>query len=301
VQAFFGGLALNRSIKALRIILEYPDVYDDDYIPVTKTIFEALLPWFRFNDNLQVFDLECGIKDAILVYSSLKSIQLNCKQTDWEKETRSILAKRQIQHLLLTGGFLSRDACAHIKSLLLDKRCALRSLTLEIFLHDDGLNDLEEIINALSNNRSIRYLCLDLKERSCARHVIDLLGKKQFSTIEKLRLSCYNIMINKCAPLHSFGHQMPNLKSLLISGLDFDSVVQGTNYNVETGLTSSLRELSMPQLSSNDLNELSSYISGNSSLRVLDLYGERVSSALRGLAFSTVFEMQSTWNQSNSI
>jgi hypothetical protein len=59
VQAFFGGLALNRSIQALRIILEYPDDDGDDYIPSTKTIFENLLRWFQFNDNLQVFDFEC--------------------------------------------------------------------------------------------------------------------------------------------------------------------------------------------------------------------------------------------------
>jgi hypothetical protein len=183
LEAFFGGLALNRSIQALKIGLSYWDDYDgqDSYI---KEVFEALLRWFQFNDNLQVFDLWCShedsnvnaavssrIKDAILACPSLKSIQLCCRQADWGVIARSISAKSKIQHLSLTGGFLSRDACAHIKSLLSDKRCILRSLTLGNHNADlcGDLDDLEEIINGMSNNQSLRYLGLLLNGR-CSIH-----------------------------------------------------------------------------------------------------------------------------------
>jgi hypothetical protein len=195
----------------------------------------------------------------------VKSIRLECNQIDWGVLTGSIFAKSKLQHLSLDGGFLGRDACAHIKSLLLDKRCALRSLTLELSLYDDDLDGLDEIINGISNNQSITCLSLTLD----ASYVIDSLKKKHLDTIEKFQLKCSD---GGVISIHALGQQMPNLKSLTICGPVFYPVAQGTK---ETGLISSLCELNinMAKVTSNDLRELSSFISGNSSSRALDLDG----------------------------
>lgn len=78
---------------------------------------------------------------------------------------------------------------------------------------------------------------------------------------------------------------MPDVKSLTISGLGFDPVAQDTDH--ATGLASHpaspLRELSMNVLRSNDLHELSLYISGNASLRVLDLHNYRQENTIDSL------------------
>jgi hypothetical protein len=63
-----------------------------------------------------------------------------------------------------------------------------------------------EIICGLSNNQPVKFVSLD------SEYVIDSLRRKRFSTIEKIRLSGHGDV--KFRPLHTFGHMMPNLKSL---------------------------------------------------------------------------------------
>ena len=63
-----------------------------------------------------------------------------------------------------------------------------------------------EIICGLSNNQSVNFVSLD------SEYVIDSLRRKKFSTIETIRLSGHGDV--KFRPLHTFGHLMPNLKSL---------------------------------------------------------------------------------------
>jgi hypothetical protein len=56
IRAFFGGVALNRSIQALRIVLS---VKEDEYKNgCVEQVFSALLPFFQHNKNLQFFELE---------------------------------------------------------------------------------------------------------------------------------------------------------------------------------------------------------------------------------------------------
>jgi hypothetical protein len=69
--------------------------------------------------------------------------------------TELILAKRSVQHLSLTWGILSKEACAHMKSLLLDKQCVSRSLNIEA-----AIDSWNEIIDGLSKNKSFKCLRL---------------------------------------------------------------------------------------------------------------------------------------------
>ena len=111
MKEFFGGLALNRSMQGITIYLDLRfggDDSDEDEISdkidedekdeinsFIKQIFEALLPLFQFNNNLQFFHLvvfgwtsrglTSGVNDMILACQSLKSIRLHCKM-DWKIE-----------------------------------------------------------------------------------------------------------------------------------------------------------------------------------------------------------------------
>jgi hypothetical protein len=121
VKSFFAGLALNRSIQALKIDLDFSyDGIQDEINSFVKQLFEALLPFFQFNNNLQFFDLAMcdlynsvnvnlfpsDVNDMILACTSLKSILLHCKM-DWDILTGSALTNTQLQHISLTiRGFL---------------------------------------------------------------------------------------------------------------------------------------------------------------------------------------------------
>jgi hypothetical protein len=106
-----------------------------------KGLFEALVPLFQFNSNLQFFDLvvvgwgsdvlASGVNDMILASQSLKSIRLHCNMNmDWKILTGpTLVANRQMQHLSLTGGALSREACVDIQNSLSQEQCGLQSLT----------------------------------------------------------------------------------------------------------------------------------------------------------------------------
>lgn len=87
LKAFFGGLSHNRSIQGLKIFIQ--SVYEQvDEIMTFERVFEALLPFFQFNNNLQVFDFNMlkvlpipskassMMFEAILAAKSLKSIRL---------------------------------------------------------------------------------------------------------------------------------------------------------------------------------------------------------------------------------
>jgi hypothetical protein len=154
---------------------------------------------------------------------------------------------------------------------------------------------VNEIIDGLSNNQSLRCINLEFRGKiksasyGFATSIIDSLREKKLGTIEKFQfqISClYHGGLNRFPMfprIHALGQQMPNLKSLSISisGLEFDPVAQSTEHTVEAaGLTSSLRELRMAKFNDQGLNELNSYILRNSSLRVLHLDRQRVSSGL---------------------
>jgi hypothetical protein len=56
MKAFFGGLALNRSVKCLKICIDFGDLddkNDDENIPFAEQVFKVLLPFFQLNGNLQ--------------------------------------------------------------------------------------------------------------------------------------------------------------------------------------------------------------------------------------------------------
>lgn len=74
--------------------------------------------------------LKSFVNDVMLACQSLRSIHLHCNVYFLGKLIGSIFAKRQLQHLTFAGGFLSEEDCAHIKRLLADEKCVLRSLTL---------------------------------------------------------------------------------------------------------------------------------------------------------------------------
>lgn len=290
MKTFLEGVALNRSLQAVKIEFEpdddhWLDVFGDDdvYYPHIEQLFDAIFPLFRFNNNLQVFDLKYKgeldfesclhnvlsncIKEAIIASQSLKSIRLECEIL-WETLTEAIVVKNQLQHLSLTRGYLGEDACTHIKSILSCKQCVLMSLTLAnphaMMLY---VLSLDEIINGLSNNHSVKCFGLGL-EKSCTAYVINSLRQKQLgTTIEKMKLFGYQTI--RFPRLNVFGQQIPNVKSLTIFfGLELDSTTQGADHTFESGHFSSLRELCMTISNDRYLYELSSYISNHSSLKV---------------------------------
>jgi hypothetical protein len=58
LKAFVGGLSNNRSILDLKIFFQFVDHGDGhvDEIITFEQVFKALLSFFQFNNNLQVFD-----------------------------------------------------------------------------------------------------------------------------------------------------------------------------------------------------------------------------------------------------
>jgi hypothetical protein len=134
-------------------------------------------------------------------------------------------AKSQFYHLLFDGGFLSKDSSAHIKKLLSDKQCVLKSLILrDCRYNDDEDEEVDtrrrilwgEIICCLSNNQSVKYVSLD------GNYAINSLWREKFSTIEKIVL-CGNADI-KFPPFNVLGRHMPNLKTLDLGKIGIDVV-----------------------------------------------------------------------------
>jgi hypothetical protein len=294
-EAFFGGLALNRSIQALKIVdnISFDDPDKDGSI-VRFTLFKALVPFFQRNTNIQVFDLTYDerpcpvgcIKDILTAAKSLKSIEISLvSYVDW-KETIQTIVEKGLVHLSLNGGCYSRTACGHLKSLLSDEQCVLRSLTLENRYNTDPcvyntgpcVLSWDRIFSGLSNNKSVECLKLNFGEKDTS-HIIDLLQHHQLSSVEKFKLVGNDTII--FPPLHTIGHQLPNIKSLSLENIEIGAVAREIGHRVEPSFTSALRELIISFGEAEDLHELSSYISGNSSIRVLDLAdcGQEVSSA----------------------
>ena len=115
-------------------------------------------------------------------------------------------------------------------------------------------------------------------------NITDLLKRKQFITVEQLKLS--GSVDNPCTvsfPLHTFGRQMPNVKSLSLDDITIGTVSRKTDHIVEPSFTSSMCELSIRTFreicEGEDLYQLSSFISGNSSLRLLNLACYRASAS----------------------
>jgi hypothetical protein len=81
VESLFGGLARNRSIQALKIHF-CPYSQKGGINPFMKQVFEALFPFFQFNDNFQVLDLNLRSGLVAGYYSSVDGVLsgATCKQ-----------------------------------------------------------------------------------------------------------------------------------------------------------------------------------------------------------------------------
>jgi hypothetical protein len=168
--------------------------------------------------------------------------------------------KGQIHHLNLAEGNLSRETCAHIRSLLSNEQCALKTLT----LRQRSISSPDEVIDGLANNQSVKCLnlCGDL-----TTHFMDSPHRQQFSAIEKIELYGY---VTPFPNLHEFSHQLTNVKSLKITG----SLAKETIHAVRPSPVSSLRELVVRGVENKEvLQELSSFISNNTTLKVLGVSG----------------------------
>jgi hypothetical protein len=297
VQAFFRGLAMNKSIIALKIDIGIQEEEDDS--ECVKKAFKALLPFFQRNNKLQVFDViydgksypEGCVNDVLTAAKSLKSIHLKYHD-DWEATTKTIIEKGHVHHLSLNNGPLSRGACVNIRNLLSDQECVLSSLTLyfQPSLKSQHLY-VGEIINGLSNNQSLKCLKLIGLDEKLATCFIDSMRHLRHSALETIYISggCRDRDTIKFPSLHAFVQQMPNVKSLSLYNFGADRNVQEANNSIEPSVTSALRELSMERMRRGEkLYQLSSFILNNTSLRVLVLDSRDVSSASQVTFFDTV-------------
>jgi hypothetical protein len=294
-QAFFKGLALNRSIMALKI--EIDEEVDDDDDCVEKAL-KALLPFFRCNNKLQVFEViyegrsksypEGCINDVLTTAKWLNSLHLY--SGNWELTAKTALDNGHVHHLSFYYCRFSRGACVNIRNLLSDQQCILSSFILDcrplLYIQFQRLS-MYELINGISNNQSLKRLKLIGLNEELATCFFDSMRHLRHSALETIHISGEGG--TKFRSLHAFVQQMPNVKSLTISHCRLDRVVQATNNSVEPYVTSALRELQMERFRRDeDLNQLSSYILNSTSLRVLELDSGNISSASWVSFFNTI-------------
>jgi hypothetical protein len=177
-EAFFGGIALNRSIQALEIVdnVGFDDRHDRYGFIVSHTLFKAIVSLFQRaleHESDGVF-LSC-IKDVLTAAKSLKSVEICLHpDADWEEIVKPILKKGYLHHLSLAGGWLGREACAHMESLLSDEGCVLRSLILgNRYNTSPCVSSWDQIFSGLSNNKSVKCLGLNFGRAEGTLHTYE--------------------------------------------------------------------------------------------------------------------------------
>jgi hypothetical protein len=280
-QAFFAGLANNRSIEKLELKLNW---FGGGY----DARFEVLFPFFKNNDNLVQLKIYSSfyqwiLENAIIALSvcpSLKSISMKTicssgipKSSDIieleiaYKLLHQLTARHTLSDISVEGGCIGPRSMIHLKNILDDPKCRLKSLTLG--------NNLEKSnglchANGLANNASVRYL----KYTGPDPHIF--LGSDSSNyTLEELDLSSSHsdwfIDMNLVDALK----RLPNLKILTLKSCKYETdQVWDAIFKLVLSPTSKLNELILSGAKpphSSDLAVLRQCISSSTSLTKLDL------------------------------
>jgi hypothetical protein len=242
LSAFFAGLANNRSIERLEL---YWGGGDD-----SETL-EVLLPFFKNNDNLVQLKIDSDYdrwisENAIIALCtcpSLKSICIN-NTTSESGRTDKLLRLLTACHTfyeISARGRIEPESMMHLKNILDDPKCQLKSLTL-------GNCEPHRIFGSGSYNYTLEKLDLSSSRNS--------LSSVDMNLVDALK-------------------RLPNLKMLNLSHCKFEThQVWGDVFKAVLSPTSKLNELillnAQPPRNSN-LAVLAQCILNSTSLKKLDL------------------------------
>jgi hypothetical protein len=165
---FCKGLALNRSIKRLKLgLYSYRDL---DY----DALFKCLTPFFQDNRNLTAFEfthrmdhwISASLVTALCECTSLKQITLfKVGHAGHEGVTQKVehlvhalTSRLSLQQLCFDGDSIAENGSNHIKSMLSDPKCTIKSLVLNRTRY--AANPLV-IASGLNKNYSVQHISYD--------------------------------------------------------------------------------------------------------------------------------------------
>lgn len=303
LDSFCRGIASNKSIQSWH-------VYAHGGRAESADMFRHFIPFCTNNSNLQsiAIDLDsttfASAACVIRACRSLKSIALRnlagrIEMSQNIEETVQAICEANVKHVSFTGLFLTRDSCQALKSYLSDQTCALSSLKMKRVM----VNDSEDIIfigNGVAANNSVKHLTFNSPQKNVSNAYLESLKHKPLNALESCIMDDY---WKKTGPYISpVIQQMPNLKSLSLSSLNFEATIWREIFSA-LPLTISKLKLTGGLLNNAILLELTPYILSNTSLKVLNLSSNyRVSTAgwsalfnsMRGLRLEELYVHDTT-------
>ena len=183
MQAFFTGLAFNRSIESLELALTCGDGYgksnryDDDTIVGIDDACTNLAPFFSENHHLVCITFDVSSEGFVsrtlaqLIQSSpfIQSAIIDCKHActssrGVERILQAVCRNQKLEHISAKGLPLSKNVCGEIQNMLSNDNCALKSLAFEDQMIADDDACVASIASGFNQNHSLERFRLTAYE-----------------------------------------------------------------------------------------------------------------------------------------